>query len=653
MAGFKIKCTTSAPAEDVALPTTTGHGEGYNATVYWGDGSDSAITAWDDADLTHTYASAGDHIIEIQGQFDGWSVNNTHSSKLQWTDIVDWGDAADFDGFSYLTGGWYGCANLASFGTGKILAKAGLTTLNSCFRGCSGVSVIPSGIFDLLVNLSSYAFYYTLYGCSSIVSLPVDLFKYNVLVSSYGFYSALTHCTSLEVVPSHTFRYNTLVGAYGFHSTFYDCPKLKLDPWLFYADGEQSTRFLNTDVDFRQCFYRTSCTADQGQAPDLWNCDFGTGTPTKTNCFSGNGNNSSSLSNYCSIPAEWGWSAALSIPIILSVDGDDIIFASEEGATIDGTCLASGGLPTLELCNNSVYASATIKVAQTIIGTPSDTEIVFNVVPGALTEDSFVYVFVTSSFGYRNGVGFEIFLENGKPIISSIDFSEAEGGSVLEITGEKFDSSGNLEFCDRDDYVPSTKVIQQIKSYGQEKISFLFDSNELFFGVGYLFLETVKSYMNELGFPVEILTSTQSIEPQGDMVGFGHAQFGRSQYGGMLSDIEPRFISSNPVDESTGVSILYVALQTSVYCFSSRIQDITVEVSENGGDFIDAYVNGSFISPYNASDSYVDFHQADPQETIIKIEKDVPWDTNITVVVRITAYDQFGNQATKESPVVW
>jgi hypothetical protein len=139
----------------------------------------------------------------------------------------------------------------------------------------------------------------------------------------------------------------------------------------------------------------------------------------------------------------------------------------------------------------------------------------------------------------------------------------------------------------------------------------------------------------------------------GDNGGWGHQPFGRSNFGGVKTDIEPRFNESNPGDGSTEISILFVAAKTEIYCFSSRIQNIRVEVSENGGAFVDAYTNGNFVSPYNAPDSYVDFHQSDPQKTIIKIEKNIPWDENIEVVIRVTATDQFGNEATKELPVTW
>jgi hypothetical protein len=137
------------------------------------------------------------------------------------------------------------------------------------------------------------------------------------------------------------------------------------------------------------------------------------------------------------------------------------------------------------------------------------------------------------------------------------------------------------------------------------------------------------------------------------MIGFGQQPFGRYNFGGVSSDIEPRFYRSYPEDGSLGISVLFVSAETEIYCFSSRIQDIRVEISEDGGDFTDAYVDGGFVAPYNTPDSYVDFHQADPQKTIIKIVKNVPWEENIQVVIRITATDQFGSSATKETPITW
>lgn len=46
-------------------------------------------------------------------------------------------------------------------------------------------------------------------------------------------------------------------------------------------------------------------TGTQGTAPELWNCSFGSGTPTKTACYGGVGNSGTSLDNYADIPSDW------------------------------------------------------------------------------------------------------------------------------------------------------------------------------------------------------------------------------------------------------------------------------------------------------------------------------------------------------------
>jgi hypothetical protein len=94
--------------------------------------------------------------------------------------------------------------------------------------------------------------------------------------------------------------------ATNFSYTFYNCPKAQFNINVFYAIGESGTRFLNKSINFSSCFYRTSFTGTQGTAPDLWLCNFGTGTPTKTGCFGGAGNSLTSLTNYASIPIAWG-----------------------------------------------------------------------------------------------------------------------------------------------------------------------------------------------------------------------------------------------------------------------------------------------------------------------------------------------------------
>ena len=92
---------------------------------------------------------------------------------------------------------------------------------------------------------------------------------------------------------------------YDFGGTFGNCTSAKLPIDLFYSPGEEGTRFHDQSVNFESCFTRDSFSGTQGTAPDLWNCDFGTGTPNKINCYDGAGNSLTSLTNYGDIPVEW------------------------------------------------------------------------------------------------------------------------------------------------------------------------------------------------------------------------------------------------------------------------------------------------------------------------------------------------------------
>ncbi len=302
--GFATEWTVSGDAEGRTITLPLYNSGTFNFTVYWGDGSSSEVLSFDSPNRIHTYSQDGVYEVQIVGECPAWSFNNA-GDKLKITDIIYWGDNSRFGGFSHLAGGFYGATNIKSLGEGKIIAKGTLVSLYQAFRGLSKISYIPEGLFDNCTNLTSNGFRETFYGCSSLTSIPTDLFRYNTLVSTSGFHSTFYGCSSLTSVPEELFRYNINVSTYGFYRTFYGCNKLQLNPWIFYADGEQNTRFLDRDSDFGDVFYRWSFTGTQGTAPDLWNCDFGSGTPNRSGAFLGGGNNVSSLTNYNDIPSNW------------------------------------------------------------------------------------------------------------------------------------------------------------------------------------------------------------------------------------------------------------------------------------------------------------------------------------------------------------
>ena len=384
--GFKTEWTVAGDATARTITLPLANSGIFNCTVDWGDGSEkSIITAYNDADRIHTYASDGTYDVEITGDCPSWRFNNA-GDKLKITDIISWGSNGSngFSGFEYLSDGFRGCTNLKSLGTGKIVSK-NLSNVYGLFWGCNNVNLtaIPSGLFDLCTSLTANAFSGTFRDCTRLTSIPTDIFRYNTLAINFGgtflgctgltsiptdifryntlaldLNSAFYGCTGLTSIPTDIFRYNTLVT--NFNSVFFGCTgltsiptdifryntlatnfgsvfyndykittvpqglfkyntannisfyaalgklnKMQCNQWIFYDDGEQSTRFLNKTVDFRYCFECYSFTGTQGVAPDLWNCDFGTGSATKATCFGGGGNTASRFTNYGDIPTEW------------------------------------------------------------------------------------------------------------------------------------------------------------------------------------------------------------------------------------------------------------------------------------------------------------------------------------------------------------
>ncbi len=110
----------------------------YNFRCYWGDGTSSAITAYNQAEITHTYPSAGTYNIEIYGTCYGWKFV-TAGEKTKITEIKQWGTLRLGNANSYFSG----CSNLTITAT-DILDLTGTTTFQGMFTGCSKLTSIPS-----------------------------------------------------------------------------------------------------------------------------------------------------------------------------------------------------------------------------------------------------------------------------------------------------------------------------------------------------------------------------------------------------------------------------------------------------------------------------------------------------------------------------
>ncbi|MHA2100927.1 MAG: BspA family leucine-rich repeat surface protein [Candidatus Kariarchaeaceae archaeon] len=105
----------------------------YNFTVDWGDGTNNTITSWDQAEVTHTYASEGVYTIGIDGTLVGWRFNNG-GDKLKIIEISQWGNIRLGNSDSYF----YGSSNLQLTAT-DALNLTDTITLFQAFRDCTNL----------------------------------------------------------------------------------------------------------------------------------------------------------------------------------------------------------------------------------------------------------------------------------------------------------------------------------------------------------------------------------------------------------------------------------------------------------------------------------------------------------------------------------
>ena len=203
---------------------------------------------------------------------------------------------------SAFYGTFQSCSQIVSIPTDLFRFNTGVTTVGfrSTFQSCILITTIPKDLFRYNTGVTTQGFYATFYGCAALTGAPADIFKYNTALTTGAFISTFGGCTLLASIGADLFRYN--VSAVDFLQTFYNDPKIQFRSDMFYAAGEQTTRFLNKSPDFSSAFYRDTFTGVQGTMPDLWNCSYGSGAPVLSNTMGGSGNSATSLTNYGDIP---------------------------------------------------------------------------------------------------------------------------------------------------------------------------------------------------------------------------------------------------------------------------------------------------------------------------------------------------------------
>lgn len=111
----------------------------FDCVVDWGDGSQNAITAYNDPASNHAY-SPGNYTVTITGYCGGWSVNNG-AIKNYLTDVIQFGTQTYFNNGN----AFYGCSLLTNITATDYPGFGGYENRQNggFFRGC------PNLVYDL------------------------------------------------------------------------------------------------------------------------------------------------------------------------------------------------------------------------------------------------------------------------------------------------------------------------------------------------------------------------------------------------------------------------------------------------------------------------------------------------------------------------
>ena len=215
---FQVKTDNAGTSTSTQFKYPTISGGSYNCTVYWGDGTTSTITTYNDAAWTHTYSSAGTYTIYITGTKTGIFFNGS-GDRLKLLNISQWGTFNPGN-----SGNWFnGCANLTITAT-DAPSLTSVTTMNAAFQDTSSLTGIPgigswnvSSIGSFASCFSGSAFNssinsWTISSATSMASMFQNNTSYNQSMSSWTLPSSLatmnamlSGCTSFNSGIAWTF----------------------------------------------------------------------------------------------------------------------------------------------------------------------------------------------------------------------------------------------------------------------------------------------------------------------------------------------------------------------------------------------------------------------------------------------------------------
>jgi len=208
---FIFKITTTTSPQTFVIPCVD---EGtFNATVDYGDGTGSqTVTAYNDSNLTHSFATAGQHTITIDGTFPNVRFFDNAASREALDEVVDLGDV----GWTFLYQAFRGCTNLTTF-AGGTADTSSVTDMSYMFFDCSSLTALDVSNFDTSsVTDMSYMFFV----CSSLTTLDLSNFDTSSVTDVSRMFRACSSLTSLNVSSFDTSSVTTM------QEMFYTCSSL-------------------------------------------------------------------------------------------------------------------------------------------------------------------------------------------------------------------------------------------------------------------------------------------------------------------------------------------------------------------------------------------------------------------------------------------
>lgn len=210
-----------------------------NFRVQWGDGIQEVLNRTGNTTETtysHAYSTTGTYTIRIMGLANGYS-----NSEI--TPCIRFGNSLNKASITSISGA-----------LGRIFPTlAGVNPrFNQTFYFCTGLTAIPSGLFDgLSGSPSSRMFNSTFTSCINISSIPEDLFSsITGNPSDYMFASTFSGCNGLTSLPAGLFNsINGVPSIYMFNSTFSNCQYLIEIPGQLFASisgAPKESMFQNT-----------------------------------------------------------------------------------------------------------------------------------------------------------------------------------------------------------------------------------------------------------------------------------------------------------------------------------------------------------------------------------------------------------------------